>query len=370
MKKVIVFSATNVTSGGPMTILNTFLQFANAHLSPDFDVYFLIKNKNLFRDQFDRVKLVEFPDSQKTVFHKLYYEYFYFRKVSLQLKSYVWFSLNDCSPSVESKVRIVYIHNATPFYKFTWKDFQFPSRVLLQKFYYRFFLTTNLKKNSFVVVQQNFMKDYLVNKLGYPKAGNVLIHRPVFSLRSAPIEVQLEKDVFTLIYPTKPEVYKNVHILIEAMKQIIFTLGITSIQLLLTINGKENGYSRYLVNQASSLGQVKFLGAIPFEKLMGYLKKSNLLVFPSKLETWGLPLSEGMYFQKKILAADLPYARETLKGYQNAIFFDPDSVDDLVKKIVAMYKEVGKSEMTEIPQGDKEEDTMTKMFASILKGIA
>ncbi len=46
------------------------------------------------------------------------------------------------------------------------------------------------------------------------------------------------------------------------------------------------------------------------------------MVFPSKLETWGLPLSEAKAFQKPILSANLPYAKETVGDYEAVSFFD------------------------------------------------
>jgi len=53
-------------------------------------------------------------------------------------------------------------------------------------------------------------------------------------------------------------------------------------------------------------------------------------VFPSLLETWGLPISEAKEYAKPIILADLPYAHETLGSYNCARFFNPYSVTDLV----------------------------------------
>jgi glycosyltransferase involved in cell wall biosynthesis len=49
----------------------------------------------------------------------------------------------------------------------------------------------------------------------------------------------------------------------------------------------------------------------------------NALLFPSRLETWGLPISEARQLEKILIVSDLPYAHETVGGYKNAVFIDP-----------------------------------------------
>jgi glycosyltransferase involved in cell wall biosynthesis len=137
----------------------------------------------------------------------------------------------------------------------------------------------------------------------------------------------VERSEVIFIYPTKAEVYKNIHTLIEAFQRV--TRGSCAAALLLTIDGTENRYSRYLKHKAASNNAIKFVGTLGFNELMEKLGSSHALVFPSKLETWGLPLSEARSLGKLIIASDMPYARETLSGYDNVLFFDPDSPDDL-----------------------------------------
>ncbi|MBC7642313.1 MAG: glycosyltransferase, partial [Flavobacterium sp.] len=60
-------------------------------------------------------------------------------------------------------------------------------------------------------------------------------------------------------------------------------------------------------------------------------------IFPSKLETWGLPISEAKFFDKPMLLANLPYAKETVGDYENVSFFDvnePKELADLITNFV------------------------------------
>ena len=70
------------------------------------------------------------------------------------------------------------------------------------------------------------------------------------------------------------------------------------------------------------------LGRLSRAEVLTKLAQSTL-IFPSLIETYGLPLAEARALGSLVLAADLPYAREVLDGYENAYFFDPRSPKEL-----------------------------------------
>ncbi|TWU67006.1 Glycosyl transferases group 1 [Crateriforma conspicua] len=78
------------------------------------------------------------------------------------------------------------------------------------------------------------------------------------------------------------------------------------------------------------------IGPINYSQCLEEYSRCDALVFPSLIESYGLPLVEAMAMQKPILAADLPYAR-TLCGSE-AVYFDPRSARSLydgVKRLKA-----------------------------------
>lgn len=62
------------------------------------------------------------------------------------------------------------------------------------------------------------------------------------------------------------------------------------------------------------------VGKIPYERVLEYYKSSDLMIFPSKLETLGLPLMEAKHFNLNILAIDLPYSREVIGNYEKSCY--------------------------------------------------
>ena len=55
---------------------------------------------------------------------------------------------------------------------------------------------------------------------------------------------------------------------------------------------------------------MRFLGAVPYEQILGYYRGAVAMVFPSLLETFGIPLLEAMLAGAPIVASDIPTFRE------------------------------------------------------------
>ena len=104
-------------------------------------------------------------------------------------------------------------------------------------------------------------------------------------------------------------------------------------KVLITIRGDENKYTQMIYRNYKNLKNIKFIGQQTRKKVFEIYSNSDCLIFPSKLETWGLPISEFKLFNKPILAADLPYAHETIGNYDKVNFFKPDDANILSKYI-------------------------------------
>lgn len=61
--------------------------------------------------------------------------------------------------------------------------------------------------------------------------------------------------------------------------------------------------------------QIEFIGQVKFEEILSYYGSADIILFPSYIETFGLPLIEAAYFNKTIICADEEYAKEVLMGY-------------------------------------------------------
>jgi glycosyltransferase involved in cell wall biosynthesis len=331
-KKKIVLSAINLFQGGALTILQDCLTYLDSSIADSYEVVVFVHNKSLFKTA--KLNLVEIPLSRKSYLFRIYYEYFWFYFQSKKLHPYLWFSLHDMTPNVKAKIRAVYCHNPSPFYHISFREFIIEPTFGLFNLFYKYLYLINLKKNNYVIVQQKWIRDKFINE--FKVSTKVVVAKPKIILNEQNISGIINKNEKRIFfYPTFPRVFKNIECVCEAAR--LLSLANIQYELLITISGNENNYSRKVFNRYKSVIGIKFIGKLSREKVYETYFNSDVLVFPSKLETWGLPLTEAKAFNKIILASDLPYAHETLGDYDRVNFFNPDDViglSEYMKRII------------------------------------
>lgn len=340
MKKKIILSGVNLFQGGTLIILKDNLKYLNDFLSNEFDIIALVHKKDLFcSNEFNKINFIEFPKSRNSYFFRLYLEYFYFKKISKKLKPYLWFSLHDISPNVSADIRAVYCHNASPFKKVSLSDLFFQPVLFLFTIFYKFLYKINLKENKFIVVQQNWIKKEFCNMFNLDE-NKILVCYPEYKIENFKIYDKTEKliensKIFTFFYPALARPFKNFEVIGEAIK-LLEKNGIDNFRVLITIDGNENNYSKYIFNKYKYLKKIHFLGMLTFREVNEYYNISDVLLFTSTLETWGLPITEFKSFNKPIILSKLPYAYETVGNYNKALFFNPLMAHELADKMASL----------------------------------
>ena len=66
--------------------------------------------------------------------------------------------------------------------------------------------------------------------------------------------------------------------------------------------------------------------------------RASCLVFPSRAETWGLPISEFLPTGRPMILADLPYAHSAAAGAPLAAFFPATSPEKLAEKMAEVIE--------------------------------
>jgi glycosyltransferase involved in cell wall biosynthesis len=127
--------------------------------------------------------------------------------------------------------------------------------------------------------------------------------------------VSWQRDFF---YPASAYSYKNHETLLKAIR-ILKHQGIVDYRVLLTL--KQDSLPKSCEPYLSELqDNVVFLGNISHQEVMELYCKS-VLVFPSYIEAYGLPLKEASLCDTPIIAADRPFSREVLMGYDKVSFY-------------------------------------------------
>jgi glycosyltransferase involved in cell wall biosynthesis len=156
------------------------------------------------------------------------------------------------------------------------------------------------------------------------EAEKILVSRPEISFEINEVSRNVcmnSGPLTTFIFPTFPRPFKNLELVCKAVK-ILNQRKVENFSVLITISGTENLYSKRIYRRYRNLKNLFFIGRKQRSEIYEFYAKSDCLLFPSKLETWGLPISEFKLFDKPIFVSNLPYAHETLNGYDKAYLFD------------------------------------------------
>lgn len=333
-RKTIVISAINFFEGGPLSVFKDCLNFINNSIyQKEYRIIALVHKKSLF-DQtvYSNIDFIEFPKSRKSYFYRLYYEYVYFKKFAIKNNVSFWLSLHDITPSIGNIPQAVYCHNASPFNTLNFKDIYIQPTQFFFRLFYKFLYQINIKKNKYVIVQQLWMKNRFVGMFNLNKDKVIVAPPQITNIPSEYLKIKEENSIKTFFFPTFPRPFKNIEIICEAAKLVLEKNK--NFRVVITIDGSENKYSESIVKAYKKISTIDFIGLIKREEVYEYYSKVDCLVFPSKLETWGLPISEFKQFNKSMLVADLPYAKETVGSYDFVNFFNIDDSIQLSKLMI------------------------------------
>ena len=186
----------------------------------------------------------------------------------------------------------------------------------------------NASKTASVVVQTDAMRSALMDTYGdwCRRRCITVIGQPVpvwFDLSEGRTRRLYDAKGLRLFYPAAGYPHKNHDLIRELAKNYDELNGLDV--LTVTLPPEQFDVDAAWLN---------CVGRLNHEACLNEYEKSDALVFPSVLESYGLPLVEAMTLGIPILVSDLPYAH-ALCG-DEAIYFDPQSADSLKKAILLL----------------------------------
>lgn len=346
--KTIVVSAVNLNVGGTLTILRECLAYLSELAKhEEYHIVALVHKKELAF--YDNIEYIELSWPKKRWINRIWCEYVTMKRISKELAPvYLWFSLHDTSPNVKAERQAVYCHNPFPFYQWKWRELFFNYKIVLFAWFSYFIYRINIHQNKYVVVQQQWIRNKFIKMFSLNQED--IIVAPPESLQSVsfPSNIISHRE-FYFFFPSSPNLHKNFEVFCEASRCLEEEVGKEVFQSFITIEGSENRYAEWLKQKWGKVESLKFIGFMNRDKLYKYYKLSDCLVFPSKVETWGLPITEFMETGKPMLLADLPYAHETAAGSKHTAFFPATDAmalkNEMKRMLVGDYAGLG-----EVPQ--------------------
>lgn len=169
----------------------------------------------------------------------------------------------------------------------------------------RYIFSKNIKYTKRIIVQTGAMAKDLINS--YPELKNKTLvcpqPAPNWLDPSLVTDKKRRSKKISMFYPATYSPYKNHDFLLSineyAIKNNIDTSGI---EIKLTL--KEEEFNKY-----RSIKFVKNLGRLNEKHMNLEYQKTDVLLFLSSLETYGLPLVEALTIKLPVLVADFNYSR-------------------------------------------------------------
>jgi glycosyltransferase involved in cell wall biosynthesis len=325
MSKTIVVNATAPRSGGALTILQQFVEAAPA--DGYRYVVFIHPSVRFAHTPPPNVQLVEV--SKTSYLRRFLWD-------ALGLKR--WLRKNGIRPAAAVSLQntgfrtgarcpcYIYYHTPVALFPHRWSCFKKEERLLWFYLYiYPWFVRLFLNRRTEIFVQLAWIKESFCRLYRFP-AEKVHVVRPDTAPPAATEEpVEIDTRIVNLFYPAYAYPYKNHRMLNRAFEIIDRQLPCK--------------VALYLSNFSNfSNFKIYPLGSIPYGQVLWLYRHATALVFPSFIETFGLPLTEAASFGLPVIAADLPYAREVLKGYEGATFVpynDPEAWGKAILKLCA-----------------------------------
>ena len=136
----------------------------------------------------------------------------------------------------------------------------------------------------------------------------------------------IDEDFILFVGTLQPR--KNIEKLIEAFSML------KNKNIILVVVGKKGWMFEKIMSAPQKFGvsdRVKFLHSVTDEELPIFYKNAMCFVFPSLYEGFGLPVLEAMQYGCPVLTSNVSSLPEA--GGDAAIYFDPQSVEDMAEKI-------------------------------------
>jgi len=330
------------SSGGALSVLKDFTDYpALQDVGVD---WVCLVSSDAISSSVPWVRVVRDAYAKRSWLHRLSWEILIAPRLVQRYAPDAVFSLQNIAVAFTKVPQVVYVHQSLPFARWhRWSFFRSEEREMaVRAAVLGPVIRWSVRRASMTIAQTHWMQQALAIS-SRVDSSRIVVVPPDCDVSLPPAGEVGKSDMadlgqgIRLFYPASAMPYKNFEVAIQAL--ILLQAQGHHAELTLTITGKENDYARRIKQLAMPLGgAVQFCGSIPRRSVLLMLQHSTL-VFPSIIETFGLPLLEARKLGSWVIAADTPFAREILDQYIRARFFASDSAADLASAMLATESE-------------------------------
>lgn len=346
--RIVVYDIA-ADSGGALSVLRQYHRRALADAENDY--LFMVGLPRL--EASANVRVERFPQVKKSWAARVRFDVLEAHKVVRAYGADEVLSLQNLTVPFVKARQAVYMHNILPrpLCDVRFSLLREPKLWVYQNVIGRL-IVRSMRRADEVIVQAGWIAERCARRCGVAR-GKIRVERPIVALSAewggalsqerdgesgwGPAEGSAGnassgfalREKTSFVYPASAEPFKNHQVVVSACEKLV-QRGLGDFQVVFTLAGDENSHVAALRERVESCGlPIVFAGWQGPDEMRGLYEYADVLVFPSKVETIGLPLEEAKLFGLEILAADAEYAHETVGSYENARYFASDDADAL-----------------------------------------
>lgn len=344
--KIVLVNATALVEGGGLTILKQLIDNIN---NTNFRYYIFSSLLSLKEEYKNKENVIFIFPNAKGLINRVIWDNYgimrWIKKNNINVDLFI--SLQNTGVNINKNIpQIVYIHQSIPFTDKSWNPFKKNERSLwFYKNIYSFFIGQHLKNTNKIIVQSEWLKDKFSKKYNYI-LNNIYVCKPNYNkylinnIKQNKNFINIDKKNYNIFYPATPFLYKNHMEIVNALNHLKSqNKNMSNIKIFFTYFKEENMdiYSKIL--EYNLKDNFTFLGNLTFLEMVYMYRNTDLVIFPSYIETFGLPLIEASSFGIPILCADEEYSREVIGKYSGVKFIGINNPKLWADAIYLNYKE-------------------------------
>ncbi len=307
------------SESGAVTILKEY--YNKYAKDKDNKYFFCVSTVEL--ENTDNIEVLSFAWVKKSWFHRLWFEHVLCPKLIKKYSIEKIVSLQNTLIYTKSCETMLYLHLPIPFVEYKYKITEEPLFWVYQNVIYRL-IRTSVKNADQIIVQTEWMRAAVAEKCGVSEE-KIIVEHPTFDIKPTAF-FTFENWNKSFLYPATNYSYKNHIVIFQAVKKLLLK-GVRDFKVHLTL--EENELPATCKAMYEEVKDVIICeGRCSHDELMLKYAQS-VLVFPSFIETFGLPLLEARMCDDFVIASNTPFAREILDGYDNCCFFQYDDTEEL-----------------------------------------
>lgn len=348
MTKIIFVNATATTEGGALTILRQFLERIATYSNKNMYYYIFCSLDELGSYESKNIKVVNNIKGKKwldRIKWDLYGLKSWSKKKDIRADLIISFQNTGVRYYKDIK-QLIYLHQSIPFAEnINWDFFNKNERILwFYKNIYKKIIKYSMKDNSYIVVQTEWMRNAVIKQFNWDSSKIFVIKPDLVKISIEEISnLEFKDKKFHIFYPANKVIYKNHELIIRALRYIkdqkkkIYDNLMIHFTIDDNLGNDRNDAIINLIRDLKVNDHIKLEGKLSYKTVLSFYKSCDIMLFPSYIESFPLPLIEAASFGLSIFVADLPYAREVMVDYEGVKFLDYKDAKLWAKNIILLY---------------------------------